>query len=145
VRLSPEDYGQARGIDLDETLQVARWLVEDGMDVLHLSLWRSAAASTKRPDAHPTALFRAAVGDAARIVVAGGIWTRADAEAQRALGADAVALGRAAIANHDWPRRVASGSPVTQPPVDAAHLAAEGLSPGFVDYMRRWKGFVREA
>ena len=30
VRLSPEDFGNARGLDLDESLQVARWLAGDG-------------------------------------------------------------------------------------------------------------------
>jgi 2,4-dienoyl-CoA reductase-like NADH-dependent reductase (Old Yellow Enzyme family) len=144
VRLSPEDFGQAKGIDLDETLALARWLADDGMDVLHLSLWRSAVTTVKRPDQHATPLFREAVGDGVKIVVAGGVWSRADAEAQLARGADAVALGRAAIANHDWPRRAESGAPIATPPVSAAHLASEGLSPGFVDYMRRWKGFVSE-
>jgi 2,4-dienoyl-CoA reductase-like NADH-dependent reductase (Old Yellow Enzyme family) len=31
VRLSPEDYGNARGLDLDESLQVARWLAADAL------------------------------------------------------------------------------------------------------------------
>lgn len=144
VRLSPEDYGQAKGIDLDETLTVARWLVEDGMEVLHLSLWRSAQTTKKRPDAHPTPLFRAAVGDAVRIVTAGGVWTRQDAEAQLALGADAVALGRAAIANHDWPKRVAEQRALAVPPLSPERLMAEGASAGFVEYLRKWKGFVAE-
>jgi 2,4-dienoyl-CoA reductase-like NADH-dependent reductase (Old Yellow Enzyme family) len=142
VRLSPEDFGQAKGIDLDETIQLARWLVEDGMEVLHLSLWRSSVATRKRPDAHATPLFREAVGPRVRIVVAGGVWSREDADRQLAHGADAVALGRAAIANHDWPARIADGRPIARIPVTEAHLLEEGLSPGFVDYMRNWKGFV---
>jgi 2,4-dienoyl-CoA reductase-like NADH-dependent reductase (Old Yellow Enzyme family) len=142
VRLSPEDFGQARGIDLDETIQLARWLADDGMEVLHLSLWRSAVATKKRPDTHATPLFREAVGRNVRIVVAGGVWSREDAEAQLARGADAVALGRAAIANHDWPKRVAADAEIARAPVTAEHLRAEGLSDGFVGYMRNWKGFV---
>ncbi len=142
VRLSPEDFGQAKGLDLDESIQVAQWLVEDGAEVIHLSLWRAAQNTTKRPAEHAVPLFRAALGDTATIVSAGGIWTRDEAEAQLALGADAVALGRAAIANHDWPRRAAEDAPVARPPVTAAHLEAEGLAPGFVEYMRKWKGFV---
>lgn len=142
VRLSPEDFGQAKGIDLDESLQVAAWLVEDGMDALHLSLWRASHNTTKRPDTHATPLFRAAVGSRVPIVVAGGIWTLADAEAQLDRGADAVAIGRAAIAHHDWPRQLIAGRTPAGPPFTAEHLAAEGLAPGFVDYMRRWPGFV---
>ena len=32
VRLSPEDFGTTRGLDLDESIQVARWLADDGVD-----------------------------------------------------------------------------------------------------------------
>ena len=45
-----------RGVDLDESLQVARWLADDGVDFLHASLWtrarqppRSARPSTRLP------------------------------------------------------------------------------------------------
>ena len=31
-----------------------------------------------------------------------------------------------------------------RPPVTAAYLEAEGLSPAFVEYMGRWKGFVAD-
>ncbi|MBX7192400.1 MAG: NADH:flavin oxidoreductase [Sandaracinaceae bacterium] len=142
IRLSPEDFGQAKGIDLDETITLARWLAEDGMEVLHLSLWRSAQGTKKRPETHATPLFREAVGDRVRIVSAGGIWTREDAEAQLRHGADAVALGRAAIANADWPARIADGREIARMPLTAEHLLTQGLSPGFVEYMRKWKGFV---
>ena len=142
VRLSPEDYGQARGVDLLETVRLARNLVDDGVDVFHLSLWDAAAPSRQRPEADPIQLFREAVGDRARIVVAGGLRTAAQATAVIARGADAVAVGRAAIAFHDWPARIRAGEDPPLPPYTAAHLAAEGLSPAFVTYMRRWKGFV---
>jgi len=142
VRLSPEDFGQTKGIDIDETVQVAKWLVEDGVDVLHLSLWRAGHNTTKYPDVHPTAFFREQLGGTVKIVVAGGIWSREEAEAQLALGADAVALGRAAIGHHDWPARIARKEVVTRPPFTAEHLEAEGLSKGFVGYMGKWKGFV---
>jgi 2,4-dienoyl-CoA reductase-like NADH-dependent reductase (Old Yellow Enzyme family) len=142
VRLSPEDFGQAKGLDLDETLDVARMLADDGMEVLHLSLWRSALNTKKRPEAHAISLFRAAVPAHVRIVVAGAIWTREEAEAQLALGADAVALGRSAIANHDWPERVRRGADVQRPPIAPETLRGEGLSEGFVHYLRQWKNFV---
>ena len=144
VRLSPEDFGQTKGIDLDEAIQTARWLVEDGMEVLHLSLWRASKNTTKRPDEHATKLFRDAVGDRVRIVTAGRILTRADAEAQLDLGADAVALGRGAIANHDWPKRAREDQPLAMEPVTREHLLGEGLSSAFVGYMKMWKGFLAD-
>ncbi|MDB4931531.1 MAG: oxidoreductase [Myxococcaceae bacterium] len=141
VRMSPEDFGQTKGVDLDESLQVARWLVEDGAELLHLSLWRAARNTTKRPEAHATTLFREAVGPSIPLVVAGAIWTHAEAEAQLALGADAVALGRSAIANHDWPAK-ADDATLHLAPVAPATLIAEGASPGFVEYLRAFRGFV---
>ncbi|GEL68878.1 NADH:flavin oxidoreductase [Myxococcus virescens] len=144
VRLSPEDARQARGLDLDESLEVARMLTREGVDILHLSLWKAAHNTLKRPDQHATPLFRQAVGTGVRIVVAGEVRTREEAEAQLARGADAVAVGRAAIANHDWPRRVQRGDALQVPPLSPSTLNAEGLSDVFVNYMRNWRGFVTD-
>jgi 2,4-dienoyl-CoA reductase-like NADH-dependent reductase (Old Yellow Enzyme family) len=143
VRLSPEDFGQARGMDLDESVQTARWLEEDGADFLHLSLWRSLNLTQKRPEAHAATVFRAAVS--VPLIVAGGLWTREEGERMLAYGADAIALGRAAIGNAAWPKRIEDASWVPQrPPFTPEALLGEGLSPAFVGYMRRWKGFVTE-
>jgi 2,4-dienoyl-CoA reductase-like NADH-dependent reductase (Old Yellow Enzyme family) len=143
VRLSPEDFGFAAGIDPDETLQVAQWLVEDGVDYIHLSLWNANANTKKRPTLHALSLFRPSLPAHVPIIAAGGVWTPAEAAHVCALGADMVALGRAAIANPDWPQRAAdpTWSP-RRPPLSAEELAARGLSPPFVEYMRRWRGFV---
>lgn len=143
VRLSPEDWGQAVGQDLDENLQVAQWLAEDGADFIHLSLWEAQNNTKKRPEAHPVSLFRAALADDIRIFVAGKIWTAEEAKHQLDLGADVVALGRAAITNPDWPHRVAEQrTEPKRPPLTAAELSERGLSDTFIEYMRRWKGFV---
>ena len=70
------------------------------------------------------------------------------ADCQRALdaGVDWVMLGRAAILHHDYPQRVqadANFKPASLP-VSAEHLRAEGLSNTFVEYMKTWKGFVKD-
>ncbi len=143
VRLSPEDFGNARGLDLDETIQVARWLAEDGADFIHLSLWHSARNTKKRPDQHPLPLFRQALPEAVVLVAAGSVWTRAEAEAVLDKGADAIAVGRAAIANPDWAARVVDTSwEPRRPPFTLGELAERGLSPVFARYMTTWKGFV---
>lgn len=145
VRLSPEDFGQARGLDLDESIAVARWLCEDGADFIHLSLWRSERMTAKRPDQHPLPLFRAALPADVAIVVAGAIWTVAEAQAALDRGADLVALGRAAIVNPDWPRASATpGWEPRRPPLTIAELEARAVSPHFGGYLRRWKGFVAD-
>ena len=143
VRLSPEDFGNAKGLDLDESVQTARWLAEDGVDFVHLSLWRALPNTNKRPDQHAVPLFRAALPPDVKVLVAGTIWTRDEAETLLARGADGVALGRAAIVNRDWPLRAREpGWEPKRPPVTVEELRAGGLGPRFAEYMRGWKGFV---
>ncbi|RYE86573.1 MAG: NADH:flavin oxidoreductase, partial [Myxococcales bacterium] len=145
VRISPEDRGQARGLDLDESLELARWLVDDGLDFLHLSLWDVKQPSQKRPDQHTVPQFRAVVPPEVPIIVAGEIWTRAEADEVLALGADAVAIGRAAIANPGWASHVAEpGWQPDRPPFSVAELQDRGLNETFANYMRRWPGFVKD-
>ena len=144
VRLSPEDFGNAKGLDLDESIQVARWLVEDGIDFLHLSLWRAARNTTKRPSEHSVTLFRAVLPEDVVLIVAGAVWTRDEAETLLAMGADAIAIARAAILNPDWPRRVAEPTwEPKRPPATVDELLSRGLSDRFAGYMRAWKGFVQ--
>jgi 2,4-dienoyl-CoA reductase-like NADH-dependent reductase (Old Yellow Enzyme family) len=145
VRLSPENFGNARGLDLDESVQTARWLAEDGADFVHLSLWRALEPTVKRPSEHALEIFRAALPPDVAILAAGALWTPDDAAQVLALGADAVALGRSAIVNRDWPLRAPdAGWQPRRPPVTLADLRAEGLSEAFAGYMRSWKGFVQE-
>jgi 2,4-dienoyl-CoA reductase-like NADH-dependent reductase (Old Yellow Enzyme family) len=144
VRLSLEDFGQARGLDLDESLEVSRWLVEDGIDFLHASLWDVSRKTTKRPEQHALALLREVVPRDVAIVTAGKIWTRHDAEAALELGADVVALGRSAILNPEWPQLIARGEDIARPPMTRAELGARAVSPRFQDYLTRWKDFVAD-
>lgn len=145
VRLSPEEWGQARGIDLDESLDVARALADLGADFVHASLWDASRNATKRPDAHPARLFRDALPARVTLVAAGKIWTRAEAEALLDHGADAVAVGRAAIANPAWACDVLDPAwEPKRPPLTIAELEARALSPAFAGYMRQWKGFVAD-
>lgn len=143
VRLSPEDFGQTRGVDLDENVQIARWLEEDGIDYLHLSLWDVTRNTAKYPEQHALPLFRAALRPDTRIFAAGKIWSKADAERVLELGADVVALGRSGILNPDWPARVASGdAEPARPPMSRAELGARAVSPIFAEYLTVFKGLV---
>jgi 2,4-dienoyl-CoA reductase-like NADH-dependent reductase (Old Yellow Enzyme family) len=143
VRLSPEDFGNATGLDLDESVRVARWLAEDGIDFLHLSLWRAHLNTTKRPTEHALPLFRAALPSDVAVLVAGTIWTRTEADDMLERAADGVALGRSAIVNRDWALRAREhGWEPKRPPVTIEELRASGLGPRFAEYMRKWKGFV---
>ncbi|HEY0479635.1 MAG TPA: NADH:flavin oxidoreductase [Kofleriaceae bacterium] len=143
VRLSLEDWGSARGLDLDDSLQVASWLADDGVDFVHASLWNAAAMTKKRPDQHAVPLLRAALPRDVAVIACGGLWTAADAIALRERGADLVALGRAAICNPDWPIEARTpGWEPKRPPLTRAELAERSVSPVFVGYLTRWKNFV---
>lgn len=146
ARLSPEDFAFVRGLDLDESLEVAAWLAADGVDFVHLSLWDATRMTTKRPEEHPLPLFRARLPEAVRLIAAGAIWTVDDAERALARGADMVALGKAAILNPDWPREAAEDPGFTpeRGPMSPDELAARAVSPVFVDYLRRFRGLVAE-
>jgi 2,4-dienoyl-CoA reductase-like NADH-dependent reductase (Old Yellow Enzyme family) len=140
IRISPEDFGQTKGVDLDENLQLAKWLCDDGIDFLHISMWDSFANTKKRPEEHAIPLFRAACAADVPIVVAGSIWTREQAETLLAKGADGVALGRSAIANPEWPKNITDPAWVPRrPPMTPDELRERGLSDSFVNYMRRFK------
>lgn len=144
VRLSLEDFGNAHGLDLDESLQVSRWLADDGIDILHASLWDVTKMTAKRPDAHALPLLRDVLPRDVAIMTAGKIWTREDAEETLARGADLVALGRSAILNPDWPRTIAAGEAIIRPPMTRADLAARAVSARFAQYLTRWKDFVAD-
>jgi 2,4-dienoyl-CoA reductase-like NADH-dependent reductase (Old Yellow Enzyme family) len=146
VRLSLEDFGFAHGLDLDESLQVAAWMAEDGVDFVHLSLWDVRRNTTKRPQEHAITLARAALPPEVRIVVAGKIWTRAEAEAQIERGADIVSLGRSAILNPDWPKQVADEHfEPERGPLTPEQLEALAISRSFVTYLRQFPNMVRDA
>ena len=85
-------------------------------------------------------------GDAL-IGVAGKITTGARAAACVAAGSDYVTIGRGAILHHDFPRRVAADPAFCARalPVPVEHLREEAVTGAFVDYLRRWDGFVADA
>jgi 2,4-dienoyl-CoA reductase-like NADH-dependent reductase (Old Yellow Enzyme family) len=146
ARLSPEDFGFAHGLDVDETVDVARMLVDEGLDFVHLSLWDHTKNTQKYPERHALELFRPAIPARVPIVAAGKVWTRVEAEALLDRGADVIALGRAAILNPEWPTlaRDPAWQP-TRPPLSPEAYAALDLGPRFVTYLQRFKDMVAPA
>ena len=145
LRLSPERFG----IDLAEMRELAAELMRAGdLDYLDMSLWDAfkepvdKAYKGKRLIDHFADIDRHGV----RLGVAGKVKTAKTVEDSLQAGADFVLLGRAAILHHDFPRRVET-DPVFEPiglPVTRAHLANEGLSEVFIEYMANWPGFVAD-
>lgn len=145
VRISPEVEDQ--GVELDDSLQVARWLADDGVDFVHVSNWDSFKPPAAHPDSEKllTTWFREALGPAVPMIATGGVWTPAEADQVFDQGADMVGLGRAAIGNAAWPHdAVRPDWEPARPPYSPEHLRDAGLSEKMVSYMRLWPEFVTD-
>lgn len=147
LRITPERFG----IVLAEATAMAKQLLAGGqLDYLDLSLWDVFKEPAEETFQGRTLMsyFTELDRGATRIGAAGKVLTPDQAQAVLAAGCDYVTLGRAAILHHDYPERLSRSDrfiPVATP-VAPEHLSAEGLSPGFIEYMRSsFKGFVAEA
>ncbi len=144
VRISPVDVWTTRGLVLADGIQLARWLADDGIDFLHLSL---TDASGPAPHEHQSPIVTTAIREAlppeVALAVAGGVWSRADAERAESAGADIVVVGRAAIAHPDWPSASRSGdfSPI-RPPWTPEHLTGVDVGPSLLRYLEGFSGMV---
>lgn len=144
VRLSPERFGMV----LHEVKEVFARLVDcGGVDMIDMSLWDvnkepvEPEHQGRRLVEHFTELPRGAV----RLGAAGRIHTPADVRRALDDGLDFAVLGRVAILHHDYPLLAAGPDWVPrQAPVAADVLAAEGVSPVFVEYLRSTFRFVAD-
>lgn len=143
VRLSPERFG----MKLEEIKTLCRQLVADAkVDFIDLSLWDCFKQAEDAPDDPRTLLehFTSIDYGSVRLTVAGKIQSGTDVQKVLDAGVEFVAIGRSAVLHHDFPLRVMEDADFKPHPlpVSPEYLAAEGLSPKFVEYMRRWPGFV---
>ncbi len=145
VRLSPERFG----IRLADALSVCEQLIASGaVDFLDISLWDSFKLPEEEAYQGASLLSHFAQLPRANVLltVAGKIMTAEHVRDVLAADVDFVTIGRGAILHHDYPRQVMSDDqfePVSLP-VTRAHLAQEGLSETFIEYMNGWKGFVAD-
>lgn len=143
VRLSPERFG----MKLQEIKTLSQQLINDKyIDFLDLSLWDCFKPAEGYSDSKKTLLEYITDLDfkSVKLTVAGNIRTGEDAQKVLDAGVDFVSIGRSGILHHDFPKRVID-NPLFIPienPVSVSYLKDEGLSDVFIDYMRRWEGFV---
>jgi len=145
VRLSPERFGMVE----EEAVQFFAMLVDSKkVDMIDMSLWSVFKESKSE---HYTGqrlidIFANLHRGDCRLSVAGRLYNGDDIQAAISAGADVVAVGRAAITNHDFPNQVKLNPhfKMRETPVPVDVLRAEGLSDAFIEYMRTWRTFVAD-
>lgn len=147
VRISPEDKYTFRGIDFDDSLLLAEMLSAAGTDFLDVSTWNALKKPDKYTDSQKALItyFREILPEETALITAGEIWTAQDAEKVMELGADIISLGRVGIAHPDWPLYAADKDYTPdRPPFTPNYLASASLGADFIQYMRKWQGFVKD-
>lgn len=145
VRLSPERFG----MQTFEIVEVYRRLIsESKVDMIDMSLWDvfKTGADEDFADRRIIDIFANEERGSTRLAVAGKLYTAVDMARAIDAGADIVAVGRAAITNHDFPAQTQKNANFTmrELPVPRATLREEGLSDTFIGYMGNWPGFAGE-
>ena len=144
VRLSPEL--KACGMSLADSIETLRLCSTMPVDFVHVSCWDIQATGLHQGRAmHYTTVFRENLPTHLPLFTTGGIWNAEDAEQAVVQGGDFIGVGRAGIGHPDWPRYLQNeAQEPKRPPFSVNHLTAASLSPPFVEYMRRWDGFVED-
>lgn len=145
IRLSPERFGMR----LNEIKQIVhRFIEEKSIDFLDISLWDVFKKPEESEHQDQTLLDHFASIDrgAIKLTVAGKIRTGTEVQKVLDAGVDFVSIGRAAILHHDFPKQVMEHPDFTpiETPVSEDYLQKEGLGEKFIQYMRRWEGFVKD-
>jgi 2,4-dienoyl-CoA reductase-like NADH-dependent reductase (Old Yellow Enzyme family) len=143
IRLSPERFG----MDLQEIKTLAQQLIDTNqIDFLDLSLWDCFKYPEDANYQNQSLLdhFASLQLKRVKLTVAGNISTGKDVHTILESPVDVVTIGRSGILHHDFPKRVmANTNFIPQAlPVTATYLQQEGLSKTFIEYMKRWPGFV---
>ncbi len=125
-RFSPEE-AEEPGITMQDTYALIDGLCGLHLDYLHLSLRDYQMGSLRDTNDTRGRLTLVADHVAGRVPLmgVGSVWNRADAEGVLSTGADLVAVGRAALVDPDWARKIrADETTVTcVPPVNGEQIA----------------------
>ena len=136
-RLSFEGAGIETGLDIDENIQIANWLAEDGIDYIHSSQMFYASKTSKYPETTTIEYLRNHITKQLPLIIAGSITSIEDARKAIKMGADIIAVGRAAIGNKNLPEYFQNGQILPyQTPFTTNHLRDIGISEAFIDYVK---------
>lgn len=144
VRLSPVQA--STGTVLEEALATVDACMAMELDFLHVSCWDLHERGEIEGEARTyTEWFAQRCQGHLPLITTGGIWNAEDAKIAMTQGGEMVGVARAAIAHPRWPDCLKTPDHTPKrPPFTANELLEAKLSPVFVDYMRRWDGFVED-
>ena len=146
VRLSPEKFG----LDINEMIVLYKKLCQKtDIHFIDLSLWDSFKLLDNEEYKGKSLLkiFSGINRKEKKLTVAGKIFSYEDIEILAQNKIDFFCLGRAAILDHQFPKRLKKmgyNFDAYSAPVSRNHLSSEGLSEKFIDYMSTWKNFVEQ-
>lgn len=136
-RISFEGAGLETGLDIDENIQIANWLLEDSIDYIHSSQMHYAVNTTKYPEKSTIEYLRKNLNQKLPLVIPGSISSIQDAEKAMEMGADIIAIGRAAIGNKNLPYHFENRQPLpNHTPFTESHLRKIGVGEGLIDYVK---------
>lgn len=124
-------------MDVDENIQIANWLKEDGLDYINPAGLNFSARSIKYPEQVLLSYLREKINPTLPLIGSGGITTVESAEQALVYGADLVAVGRAAIGNIALPRHFFNRQKLPHElPYSRQMMTSLGYSSEFIDRLQ---------
>jgi len=91
-----------------------------------------------------TEWFTQSFDDLPPIISTGSVWSKSDAQELIDQGADLIGVARAGIPYPDWAKNLSQENyNPPRAPFTVKQLRKADLSDSFINYMRKWKGFVQ--
>ena len=145
VRISPEI--KTMGIRLDDSIELAKKISDMEIDFIHISCWDVFKPSIEYPNINKTLTewFTESCENLPTVISTGGVWSKKNANDLLKQGADLVGVGRVGIGYPEWAKEVMKEKyDPKKPPFTSKQLKEAHLSDVFIDYMRKWDGFVAD-
>lgn len=144
IRISPEI--KDIGITLRDSFSLIKSLSQNRIDFIHVSCWDIYARSIEFQE-NPNTLTEwiiKNIKDLPTIITTGNIWSSIDALNSLKQGADLFGVAKVAIAYPDWANKISlKNYNPPKGPFTALQLQKVDLGDVFIDYMRLWKGFIK--
>ena len=145
VRISPEI--KTMGIRLDDSIELAKKISDMEIDFIHISCWDVFKRSIEYPNINKTLTewFTESCENLPTVISTGGVWSKENADDLLKQGADLVGVGRVGIGYPEWAKEVMKEKyDPKKPPFTSKQLKEAHLSDVFINYMRKWDGFVAD-